>query len=331
MPRQARLDIPGLLQHVIVRGIERRNIFRDNTDRRDFCKRFSALLVDTRTDCFAWALIPNHFHLLLRTNTIELKDFMRRLLTGYAVTFNKRHHRAGHVFQNRYKSIVCEDEPYFLELVRYIHLNPLRAKIVADLERLNRYQWCGHSVLMGTNALAGQGTDDVLAAFGKNTGVARKEYLKFIADGIPQGRRDELVGGGLKRSRARLPDIDSEPESYDERVLGGGSFVDQLRREEELREKLYSGMTLSELIDRVEKYFHTEPGQLDRRSRDPIHQKARDIFCAIAVKSLGHSGTDAGRILNIRRSAVSHAVRRGNLFLAETPSLKDEIIGKTAG
>jgi REP element-mobilizing transposase RayT len=331
MPRQARLDIPGLLQHVIVRGIERRNIFRDNTDRRDFCKRFSALLVDTKTDCFAWALIPNHFHLLLRTNTIELKDFMRRLLTGYAVTFNKRHHRAGHVFQNRYKSIVCEEDPYFLELVRYIHLNPLRAKIVADLEGLNRYQWCGHSVLMGTNTLDGQGIDDVLAAFGKNTGVARKEYLKFIADGIPQGRRDELVGGGLKRSRARLPNIDSEPESYDERVLGGGSFVDQLRREEELQERLYSGMTLSELIDRVEKYFHTEPGLLDRRSRDPIHQKARDIFCAIAVKSLGYSGTEAGRILNIRRSAVSHAVRRGNILLAETPSSKDEIIGKTAG
>ncbi len=154
--------------------------------------------------------------------------------------------------------------------------------------------------------------------------MARNEYLKFIADGISQRRRDELVGGGVKRSRARLPDIDSEPESYDERVLGGGSFVDQLRREEELQERLYSGMTLSELIDRVEKYFHTEPGQLDRRSRDPIHQKTRDIFCAIAVKSLGHSDTEAGRILNIRRSAVSHAVRRGNLLLAETPSLKNE-------
>jgi REP element-mobilizing transposase RayT len=86
MPRHARLDIPGLLQHVIVRGIERRNIFRDNIDRRSFCKRLSALLLETETDCFAWALIPNHFHLLLRTNKVELKLFMRCLLTGYAVT-----------------------------------------------------------------------------------------------------------------------------------------------------------------------------------------------------------------------------------------------------
>jgi putative transposase len=100
MPRQARLDLPGLLQHVIVRGIERRNIFRDNVDRRFFVERFSSLLHETDTDCFAWVIIPNHFHLLLHPKRIELKQFMRRLLTGYAVNFNKRHRRAGHVFQN---------------------------------------------------------------------------------------------------------------------------------------------------------------------------------------------------------------------------------------
>ena len=87
MPREARLDIPGLLQHVIVRGIERRNIFRDNTDRKAFVDRFSKLLVETGTDCFAWALLPNHFHLLIRQNHIELKEFMRSLVTGYAINF----------------------------------------------------------------------------------------------------------------------------------------------------------------------------------------------------------------------------------------------------
>ena len=101
MPRQSRLDIPGLLQHVIVRGIERRKIFRNNTDRQDFVQRFSTLLEQTGTDCFAWALIPNHFHLLLRPNHCELKQFMCRLLTGYAICFNKRHGRSGHLFQNR--------------------------------------------------------------------------------------------------------------------------------------------------------------------------------------------------------------------------------------
>ena len=167
MPRHARLDIPGLLQHVMVRGIEQRDIFRDNTDHKSFVDRFSTLLQETDTSCFAWALMPNHFHLLLHPRRIELKQFMRRLLTGYAINFNQRHHRAGHVFQNRYKSIVCEEETYLLELIRYIHLNPLRANIVANLESLNGYQWCGHAVLMGNRTLKGQVVDEVLARFGK--------------------------------------------------------------------------------------------------------------------------------------------------------------------
>jgi len=95
-----------------------------NRDR--FVERLSTLLVKTGTDCFARALIPNHFHLLLRCNHIELSRLMRSLLTGYAVTFNRCHFRFGHLFQNRYKSIGCEEEPYLLELIRYIHLNTSR-------------------------------------------------------------------------------------------------------------------------------------------------------------------------------------------------------------
>ncbi len=112
MPRVARLDVTGVLQHVIVRGIEKRSIFLDDEDRQSFLIRFSDLLVETETDCLAWALIPNHTHLLLRPKLVKLASLMRRLLTGYAVTFNLRHHRSGHLFQNRYKSIVCQEDPY---------------------------------------------------------------------------------------------------------------------------------------------------------------------------------------------------------------------------
>ena len=138
MPRQARLDVPGVLQHVIARGIERTDIFRDDDDRQRFVTRFSTLLTETNTECFAWALVPNHFHLLLRPTQIPLSSFMRRLMTGYAVTFNLRHGRSGHVFQNRYKSIVCEEEEYLLALVRYIGLNPLRARLVSNLEAIRQ-------------------------------------------------------------------------------------------------------------------------------------------------------------------------------------------------
>jgi len=117
MPRQARIDAPGALHHIICRGIERSRIFTDDIDREDFISRLEAILTETSTVCYAWALIPNHFHLLLRTGATSISTVMRRLLTGYAVTFNHRHNRTGHLFQNRYKSTICQDDLYLLELV----------------------------------------------------------------------------------------------------------------------------------------------------------------------------------------------------------------------
>ncbi len=133
MPRQARLDAPGILYNVMVRGLERRPIFRDDVDRRDFCTRLGRLVEATTLTVYAWALLPNHAHLLLRTGQRPLARCMRALLTGYVGAFNRRHKRVGHLFQNRYKSIVEEEESYLLELVRYLHLNPLRAKVVPTL------------------------------------------------------------------------------------------------------------------------------------------------------------------------------------------------------
>ena len=149
MPRQARLDAPGALQHVMARGIERRKIFLDDKDRTSFLERLALILEETQTQCYAWALIPNHFHILLRIGTTPLSTVMRRLMTGYAVTFNIRHRRSGHLFQNRYKSVVCEEDTYLLELTRYIHFNPLRARLVEDLKSLDKYQWAGHSAILG--------------------------------------------------------------------------------------------------------------------------------------------------------------------------------------
>lgn len=201
MPRAPRLDIPGILQHVIVRGIERRTIFLDDEDKTRFVVRLFSIMGENGTHCFAWAVLSNHFHLLQKTSSMPLSALMRRLLTGYAVVFNRKYNRAGHLFQNRYKSIVCEEEQYLLELVRYIHLNPLRAGLVADLGDLDSYPWSGHSVLMGRQMLGGQDTEQILGRFGKVLADARRNYRQFVADGVHMGRRDELVGGGLRRSR----------------------------------------------------------------------------------------------------------------------------------
>src|SRR3990172_6998640 len=133
MPRGPRLDAPGVLHHVMARGIERRRIFADNKDRDDFILRLGLLAERKALIVYAWSLLPNHFHLLVRTGSQPLSRSMRTLMTGYAGMFNRRHRRRGHLFQNRFKSIVCEEEPYFLELVRYLHLNPILAGIVVGL------------------------------------------------------------------------------------------------------------------------------------------------------------------------------------------------------
>lgn len=147
MPRRSRIDAPGALHHIIARGIERCKIFRDDADRNNFLDRLGGIIDDTGTVCFAWALIPNHFHLLLRTGRVPIATVMCRLLTGYAVSHNRRYRRHGHLFQNRYKSILCQEDAYLLELVRYIHLNPIRAKLVSDIKALDKYVFSGHGVI----------------------------------------------------------------------------------------------------------------------------------------------------------------------------------------
>jgi putative transposase len=107
MPRKARIDAPGALHHIIVRGVERRKIFWDDADRDSFVDRLGKVLIETHTDCFAWAMLPSHVHILMRTGLTPIATVMRRLLTGYAVQFNRRHRRHSHLFQNRYKAILC--------------------------------------------------------------------------------------------------------------------------------------------------------------------------------------------------------------------------------
>ncbi len=233
MARGPRLDAPGTLHHVMVRGIERRKIFDDDRDREDFLRRLGKVIEEGEARCFAWALIPNHAHLLLRTGSERIDRIMRRLLTGYAVTFNLRHGRAGHLFQNRYRSIICEEEPYLLELVRYIHLNPVRAGLVKGMEELDGYRWCGHSVIMGNVKRSWHAGEEVLCYFAARRGRARARYREFVSEGFSQGRRADLTKGGsgkIEKNETR-----GERELTDARVLGSGGFVKAILAGEERR------------------------------------------------------------------------------------------------
>ena len=240
MPRQARLDSPGTLHHVIMRGIEKKNIVDEKYDRANMVSRLGKLAEETKTSIYAWALMSNHMHILLKSGPHGLSQFMRRLLTGYAITYNIRHRRHGHLFQNRYKSIVCDEDSYFQELIRYIHLNPLRAKMVKSMSALDRYPWCGHSAVMGRKKVEWQEINYVLSWFGKKKTIAKKAYRRYVQDGIEDGRRDDLVGGGLVRTLGGWSQVLSlrkikDKVLCDERILGRDEFVERIIAEADKR------------------------------------------------------------------------------------------------
>jgi len=321
MPRQARIDAPGALHHIICRGIERRKIFLSDVDRDDFVDRFSRLIIESETLCYAWALIPNHFHLLLRTGNVSITTVMRRLLTGYAVSFNHRHRRHGRLFQNRYKSILCQEDPYLLELVRYIHLNPLRAGIVVDVDSLDNFAYCGHSRLMGQIQDDWQSVDGVLSLFATQKKAARRHYRRFIHDGLDQGNRPELTGGGLLRSAGGWGVLKSmrrmkEHLKGDERILGDGEFVEQVLEsaQEQMEERyrlLASGYTFERIIEQVSVYFGLAKEHILFPGKHPDRVKARSVAAYLAVRRLGMDGSTVGERMGVGQSAISRAVARG--------------------
>jgi REP element-mobilizing transposase RayT len=321
MPRQARLDAPGALHHIICRGIERRKIFDDDADRDNFLERLEIILKETSTPCYGWTLIPNHFHLLLRTGKAPISTVMRRLLTGYAVSFNRRHRRYGHLFQNRFKSILCQEDLYLKELVGYIHLNPLRAKIVAELKELAKYPYGGHSAIMGKQKRDFQDVDYVLRLFGDKLTEARRHYREYVRKRIKIGCRPELVGGGLLRSSGGWGVLKAMSKARihlkgDERILGDSDFVKEVLTEhKEQFERRYwlkaQGYDIDRVVQKVAEVFEIEPEQIWKPGNQPLRVKARSLVCYWALRELGMSGTSVGKLLGLGQPAVSRAVVRG--------------------
>lgn len=315
MPRKARLDVPGTLHHVIVRGIEKRRIVDDEIDRQSFVNRMGEITISTGTQIFAWALMANHVHILLKSGPQGLPAFMRRLLTGHAINYNLRHKRHGYLFQNRYKSIVCQEDTYFKELVRYIHLNPVRAGIVKDMKQLDRYPYAGHSAILGRSDYPWIQSQYVLTWFAKTKSAARKAYREFISKGLDQGRKPELVGGGLIRSMGGWGAVKAlrrmgEKEFYDDRILGSGDFVKLLIEESDMLRKYE--FRFDDVLPKAISYVESEcrkrgisynalfGGSRTRR----ITTLRRDI-ALVLIQKYGLTKAETARQLGISISAVS--------------------------
>lgn len=320
MPRQARIDAPGAIHHIICRGIERRRIFLDDTDRDHFVSRLHSILLKTSTPCFAWALIPNHFHLLLRTGSVPIAAVMERLLTGHASEFNRRHKRHGHLFQNRYKSILCQTDRYLLNLVRYIHLNPIRAHLVTTMEELRGYRYCGHGRLLGSLAAEWQTTAEVLLHFDSDVGAAQDKYESFVAEEIGSGRRPELAGGGLMRSAGGWEKIIQarrygEHLKSDERILGDSEFVEQVLgdADESFEERCLcraNGVDVEKLAQVVAGLLEIDPSEVWKEGRTLASLQARYLMCHWA-KEIGLTATAVGKKLKLSSSGASRAAQRG--------------------
>lgn len=326
MPRGPRLDVPGALHHVTVRGGRGVRVFRHAADREDFLARVGALGKEDCWRVYAWAILPDHAHLLLRTGSLSLARCMRRLLTGYAGAFNRRHEHQGRLFSDRYKSVVVEEEHYFLELVRYVHLNPLRRRLVRDLAGLAVYPYAGHATLLGRVPRPWQDTQAVLGRFGPSPVEARQRYEAFVAAAARQGRRADLQGGGLLRSlgsREALQALRRTGGRYaaDERVLGRSSFVERLREAsaqhaeaEAMRRR--PGVTLDALAGRVAALLGVAPQGIFGPSRVRPVAQARQLLSYLWVERLGRRASELAAALGRTRGNVSWAARRGAVIAA---------------
>jgi REP element-mobilizing transposase RayT len=320
MPRQARLDIAGALHHIMVRGINRSPIFQDEDDKRLFLERLGKEVTEGKCSVYAWVLLDNHAHILFKSGKHSISTVMRRLLTWYAQYFNRKHRRTGHLFENRYKSILCDEENYLLALVRYLHLNPVRAKIVLSLDELDRYPWSGHSALLGRRSHPWMDTRYVLARFGKSMGAGRRGYRRFVEEGLGMGRVPELTGGGLIRSLGGWSRVvgwsrKREGEESDERILGSGNFVQAVLQEVEARQlrqlKLRPrGLTIRDVIEEECAKKGVRSRELINGSRRSLLSDVRAVIAHRCVEEVGVSAAEIARHLGVTTSSITRAIAR---------------------
>lgn len=320
MPRQARLDVPGALHHIMVRGINKANIFDDSEDKSRFLERLGQNVTEGKCSVYAWVLMDNHVHILFKSGKVGISAVMRKQLTWYAQYYNRRHKRSGHLFENRYKSILCDEDNYLLSLVRYIHLNSLRANIVKTIEELNRYPFCGHRAIMGKAKYPWMDVDYVLLQFGTSRRKGLAAYRKFMREGVGLGRQPELTGGGLLRSLGGWSKViakrrSGKKEEGDERILGSGDFVHEILKETEEKElrqlKLKrSGRTIRKIIDEECEKGGISPQEVVNGVRRRAVSSLRAEIASRGRTELGLSSAEMARHLGVAASSISRLIEK---------------------
>jgi REP element-mobilizing transposase RayT len=311
----------------MVRGINKSAIFNDDQDRQKFLERLGENVIEAGGVVYAWVLMTNHVHILFKSGKQGISAVMRKQLTWYAQYYNRKHRRTGHLFENRYKSILCDEDNYLLALIRYIHLNPVRAGIVTTINELDRYPWSGHSAVIGKKKNDWMDILYVLTQFGSRKNAARRAYRLFVIEGLKQGRIPELTGGGLIRSKGGWSKVESarrkgKREEYDERILGSGDFVNAVFRE--IEEKALhqlklrrTGLTIGKIIDQECEINKISTQELKGGSRRRKVCILRVQIAKRGLDELGLSLAEIARHVGVSTSGIARAVKRFEEGMAE--------------
>ena len=282
MPRMARIESPGSLFHVMAHSVSNTQLFIDDDDRFDFLSRFEKGLKKCEFQCYAWALMDNHYHFLLRTSHLPLHKLMRSLNGGYASRYNRKYKRRGYLFQNRFKSILCQEQGYVVRLIKYIHLNPLRAGKVNSLEELGNYQWCGHGSLIGSSGALGQNfqnREQALRFFGANEWGSISDYLKSMSESCISG--DHEIAGILSAIEATeftgsckgLPSVIGDPDFVKRALENYKGYLNRIHR------KADYPVILKRIESKVCEKYSLKSDELKKRGRMDRRTLARADFC----------------------------------------------------
>lgn len=302
MARKPRIHLAGGLYHVIFRGNGGQPVFLTEDDRYRFY-----LLLQEGTCRFgyrvhAFCSMTNHIHLALQVGDIPLSRGMQNLSFRYTRWINWREKRTGHLFQGRYKSVLVDGDSYLLELVRYIHLNPVRAGMVNDPEE---YPWSSHRAYLGKEFLPWLTTDWMLGQFGKSVAKARAGYRAFVLDGLGEEYRPEFHGG-----------------REDSRLLGDDSFVDKCLAslgDTPLR------LTTQEIVDKVCHAYNIDEATLKLQSQQRVASEARAVISWLARELGCATLSEVGKLVNRDVGSISSSVRRLSYRMQEVPELADRV------
>lgn len=299
MARPPRLLASGVLYHVIVRGNHRQKTFLTHRDYEAYIERLARYRHKYRVSLYAFCLMPNHVHLLLEYSREPLSKFMQGLQQSYTQYFNRAHKKVGHLFQGRYKAIVCEKEEYFLTLVRYIHLNPVRSKLV---ERPEQYKYSGHRL-----CLAGKPTNVVDPTLVLKLSGGRGAYQRFVLDGLGEGHKEEYY------------------ELRDQRFLGPEEFARGFREEGEGQKESVKKRPLGKVVEEMARWLRMTPEVLRGPDRGWKVSRVRTVVAFVLTRRLGVSVNEVAAYLSRDPTTLSSLVSRLSERMQRERAIQEEV------